>query len=60
LLLPPPPPTLHLQIHNWATELSEKSGVPSLEFVAPAKVFVVVDGKKTFIDLSRVPVSSSS
>ncbi|GFH15669.1 LCI420 protein, partial [Haematococcus lacustris] len=32
--------------------------VPSLEFVAPAKVFVVVDGRKTFIDLSRVPTMS--
>lgn len=47
-----------VQIHNWATELSAKSGVPSLEFVAPAKVFVMVDGKKTFIDLSRVPTMS--
>lgn len=47
-----------VQIHNWATELDAKSGVPSLEFVAPAKVYVVVDGKKTFIDLSRVPTMS--
>ncbi|KAJ9511326.1 hypothetical protein QJQ45_029740 [Haematococcus lacustris] len=47
-----------VQIHNWATELDARSGVPSLEFVAPAKVFVVVDGRKTFIDLSRVPTMS--
>jgi len=47
-----------VQIHNWCSELSATSGVPSLEFVAPARMFVVVDGKKTFIDLSRVPTMS--
>ncbi len=46
------------QIHNWATELTPESGVPSLEFVAVAKCYVVVNGRRTHIDLSKVPALS--
>jgi len=44
-----------VQIHNWATELTPESGIPSLEFVATAKCYVVIDGVKTHLDLRRVP-----
>ena len=44
-----------IQIHNWATDLN--GGAPSLEFVAPTKVYVVVNGVKVHLDLSKVPVS---
>uniref|UniRef100_A0A7S2VV11 Limiting CO2-inducible protein B/C beta carbonyic anhydrase domain-containing protein n=1 Tax=Chlamydomonas chlamydogama TaxID=225041 RepID=A0A7S2VV11_9CHLO len=43
-----------VQIHNWATSL-EADGTPSLEFVAPTKVFVVVNGVKIHLDLTKVP-----
>jgi len=43
-----------VQVHNWATSL-ENDDVPSFEFVAPTKVFVVVEGVKIHLDLSRVP-----
>jgi len=45
-----------VQIHNWATDLDSK--VPSLEFVAPTKVYVVINGVKMNLDLSRVPTLS--
>lgn len=47
-----------VQIHNWATDLECNSSVPSLEFVAPTRVFVVMDAVKHHIDLERVPVCS--
>jgi hypothetical protein len=47
-----------VQIHNWATELTPEAGVPSLEFVAVAQCYVVVDGVKKFIDLRKVPPMS--
>ena len=50
---------LAAQIHNWATDLSNDA-VPSLEFVAPAKVYVVCDGIKFNIDLQRVPVGGKA
>ncbi len=46
------------QIHNWATELTPEAGIPSLEFVAPTKVYVVVNGERRFLDLSKVPALS--
>jgi hypothetical protein len=46
-----------VQIHNWAHDLEDKT-VPSIEFVAPAKSFVVVNGEKHFLDLLKVPALS--
>jgi len=49
-----PPRTLSLpQIHNWAADLQDKS-TPSLEFVSVGKSYVVVNGVKTFLDVSMV------
>jgi hypothetical protein len=48
-----------VQIHNWCSELSP-AGVPSLEFVAPARVAVVVDGQRHYINLRKVPVSGGA
>lgn len=42
-----------VQIHNWGKELSE-DGDASIEFVAPAKAYTVVNGLKTYIDLPQV------
>jgi 2-methylaconitate cis-trans-isomerase PrpF len=47
-----------VQIHNWAHDLMDKS-VPSIEFVAPAKSFVVVNGEKRNLDLLKVPAMSA-
>ena len=44
-----------MQIHNWATTLRQ-GGVPSLEFAAPTKCYVVVGGHKMHLNLSKVPV----
>jgi len=46
-----------VQIHNWCSELSPE-GVPNLEFVAPARVAVVVDGVRHYINLKKVPTMS--
>ncbi|GIL77001.1 hypothetical protein Vretimale_3273 [Volvox reticuliferus] len=46
-----------VQIHNWGKELSE-GGDASIEFVAPAKAYTVVNGLKTYIDLPQVPALS--
>ena len=45
-----------VQIHNWANNFEDDS--PNLEFVAPTAAYVVVNGVKTHVDLSAVPVSS--
>ncbi|GAX83978.1 hypothetical protein CEUSTIGMA_g11403.t1 [Chlamydomonas eustigma] len=45
-----------VQIHNWASDLTK--GLPSLEFVAPTKAYVVVNGTKVDLDLSKVPSMS--
>lgn len=42
-----------VQIHNWATNLN--GDAPSMEFVAPTKVMVCVDGQKIHLDLTKVP-----
>jgi hypothetical protein len=42
-----------VQIHNWGTTFDDES--PNLEFVAPAQVYVVVNGFKTYIDLNTMP-----
>ncbi len=42
-----------VQIHNWGKELSD-NGDASIEFVAPAKAYTVVNGLKTYIDLPQV------
>mmetsp|Transcript_18930 Transcript_18930/g.48033 ORF Transcript_18930/g.48033 Transcript_18930/m.48033 type:complete len:464 (-) Transcript_18930:152-1543(-) len=47
-----------VQVHNWAVELTEEAGIPSLEFVAPTKAYVVVNGVRTHLDLSKVPALS--
>ena len=49
--------SLYVQIHNWATTLRQ-GGVPSLEFAAPTKCYVVVGGHKMHLNLSKVPVGS--
>lgn len=43
-----------IEIHNWASELVE-GGAPSMEFVAPTKAYVVINGVKTHLDLLQVP-----
>nr|QKY15116.1 low-CO2-inducible chloroplast envelope (LIP) [Polytomella parva] len=43
-----------IQIHNWCSDLS-KTGPPSLEFVAPAKFYTVVNGKRTVVNLDMIP-----
>ncbi|GLC33492.1 hypothetical protein PLESTB_000080900 [Pleodorina starrii] len=45
------------EIHNWAADL-EDGGEPSMEFVAPTKAYVVVNGVKTHLDLMMVPPMS--
>jgi hypothetical protein len=45
-----------IQIHNWASDLTK--GLPSMEFVAPSKAYVVVNGNKVDLDLSKVPSMS--
>ncbi len=46
-----------VQIHNWGKELSD-NGDASIEFVAPAKAYTVVNGLKTYIDLPQVRSSA--
>ena len=46
-----------VQIHNWAADL-EDDRVPSMEFVAPARAYVVTNGEKVDIDLQQVPALS--
>ena len=60
-LAPPPLPplVLFMQIHNWATTLRQ-GGVPSLEFAAPTKCYVVVGGHKMHLNLSKVPVGQGA
>jgi hypothetical protein len=43
-----------VQIHNWGTRFDDDS--PNLEFVAPTSVYVVVNGEKTHLDLTAMPV----
>ena len=45
-----------VQVHNWATDLDSKA--PSLEFVAPTTVYVVVNGVRIDLDLNRIPTLS--
>ncbi len=45
-----------VEVHNWAAHL-EEGGEPSMEFIAPTKAYVVVNGVKTHLDLAMVPVS---
>ncbi|GIL65559.1 hypothetical protein Vafri_19309 [Volvox africanus] len=45
------------EIHNWAADL-EDGGDPSMEFVAPTKAYVVVNGVKTHLDLMMIPPMS--
>ena len=43
-----------VQIHNWGQEFDNEE--PNMEFVAPAKVYAVINGKRTYLDLSKMPV----
>jgi hypothetical protein len=43
-----------VQIHNWSSDL-ENPDIPSIEFVAPSKAFVVTNGEKHYVDLHKVP-----
>lgn len=43
-----------VQIHNWADDYDNEE--PNFEFIAPTKVCVVIDGKRTDIDLEKIPV----
>lgn len=45
-----------VEIHNWAAELKD-GGEPSMEFVAPTRAYVVVNGVRTNLDLMQIPVS---
>jgi hypothetical protein len=42
-----------VQIHNWASDLDDVR-IPSMEFVAPARAYVVVNGEKIDLDLQQV------
>ena len=44
-----------VQIHNFGRSFDDDS--PNLEFVAPCSVYVVVNGERTNLDLSAIPVS---
>lgn len=44
-----------VQIHNWGPDFDDAS--PNLEFVAPCSTYVVVDGKRTHLNLQSIPVS---
>lgn len=46
-----------VQVHNWASDL-EDARIPSLEFVAPARAYVVVNGEKIDLDLQQVSQTS--
>ena len=46
-----------VQIHNWAYEFEDDS--PNMEFVYPTSAYVVVNGTKTHIDLTAMPVSGA-
>ena len=46
-----------VQIHNWSDKYDDET--PNLEFVAPTKVSVIIDGKRTELDLSKMPVRIS-
>lgn len=43
-----------VQVHNWAYDLEDER-VPSMEFVAPARAYVVTNGEKVDLDLQQVP-----
>lgn len=45
-----------VQIHNWASNLEDPTSV-SLEFVHIGKSYVVMDGRRVYLDLAKVPVS---
>jgi len=42
-----------IQIHNWGPDFDDQS--PNLEFVSPASMYVVVDGKRTHLNLKSIP-----
>lgn len=42
-----------IQIHNWAGD--DAQGEPNLEFIAPSKVYVVVGGVATVLDIMQLP-----
>eukprot|EP00878_Enallax_costatus_P034395 GHUV01038129.1.p1 GENE.GHUV01038129.1~~GHUV01038129.1.p1 ORF type:complete len:157 (+),score=37.98 GHUV01038129.1:645-1115(+) len=42
-----------IQVHNWAG--GPNATEPSLEFIAPTKVYVVVGGQTIMIDLMQLP-----
>lgn len=46
-----------MQIHNFGRSFDDDS--PNLEFVAPCSVYVVVNGERTNLDLSAIPVSGT-
>ena len=46
-----------VQIHNWASDLDDVK-IPSMEFIAPARAYVVVNQEKIDIDLQQVPALS--
>ena len=43
-----------VQIHNWGVNFEDNA--PNMEFVAPTAAYVVVNGQKTNLDLSSLPV----
>ena len=47
-----------VQIHNWGSDFDDPE--PNLEFVAPVNVYAVVNGKKTYLDLGRLPVGGQA
>ena len=45
-----------VQIHNWANDFEDDS--PNMEMVYPTSAYAVVDGIKTHLDLTVMPVGS--
>lgn len=41
-----------IHVHNWG---NEGTGAPTLEWIAPANMYIVNDGKRTTINLEAVP-----
>eukprot|EP00200_Dunaliella_tertiolecta_P007906 CAMPEP_0202374188 /NCGR_PEP_ID=MMETSP1127-20130417/5069_1 /ASSEMBLY_ACC=CAM_ASM_000462 /TAXON_ID=3047 /ORGANISM="Dunaliella tertiolecta, Strain CCMP1320" /LENGTH=415 /DNA_ID=CAMNT_0048971285 /DNA_START=57 /DNA_END=1304 /DNA_ORIENTATION=- len=44
-----------VQIHNWAADVNTDAGAPSLEFISVGKSYVVINGERTYLDVSMVP-----
>mmetsp|Transcript_4823 Transcript_4823/g.8376 ORF Transcript_4823/g.8376 Transcript_4823/m.8376 type:complete len:470 (+) Transcript_4823:45-1454(+) len=46
-----------VQIHNWSTDLTDPD-IPSFEFISLGKSYVVIDGVRSYLDITQVPALS--